>query len=57
MLSKHYNDELELQNGIPPTSLRALSVYLLVVSGKYLIIQKGSFTCHLKLPLHSMKDH
>lgn len=36
MLSKHYKDELKLQTGIPPTSLHALSVYLLVVSHKYL---------------------
>lgn len=58
MLSKHYNDELKVQIGIPLSSrTHALSVYLLVVSGKYLIKQKGSLTCHLKLPLQVMKDH
>lgn len=61
MFSKHYKDELRLQIGIaatphPPPS-PALSVYLLVVSGTYLIKQKGSLTCHLKLPQQMMKDY
>lgn len=58
MLSKHHNDELKLQIGIPlDPGLMLSSVYLLVISGKYLIKQKGSLTCHLKLPLQIMKDH
>lgn len=55
MLSKHYRDELKLQMGISPA--HPLSLYLLVVSGKYLFKQKGSLSCNLKLPLQIREDH